>query len=196
MGRDETVLVTAAAGAAGHIAVQLAKRAGNRVIGICGSPKRAGVARELGCDRAINHRDETVRDVLEDEYPRGIDLILDSVGGGLFDTCVEHLAPRGRIVVLGFAADCEPEPETPKQPRIYHRLFWKSASLRGCAIPPHFAEAVPEHRERLLALLDAGEIRALVDQSSFVGVESIPDAVEHCALGKACGKVVVSLAEP
>jgi len=195
MKRDETVLITAAAGSAGHVAVQLAKRAGNHVIGICGSPKRAGVLRELGCDRAINHRDETVRDVLEDEYPGGIDLVLDSVGGKLFDTCVEHLAPLGRLVVLGFVSDYDREAETPKQARIYHRLFWKSASVRGCSIPPHFPEAVPEHRERLLGLLAAGQVRGLVDKTSFSGVDSIPDAVEHHALGKACGKVVVSLGE-
>ena len=71
MGSGETVLVTAAAGGTGQYAVQLAKRAGNYVIGTCGTPEKADLLRRLGCDRPINYRDENVKQVLRDEHPDG-----------------------------------------------------------------------------------------------------------------------------
>ena len=93
MKSGEVVLVTAAAGGAGHLAVQLARLAGNHVIGTCGGAEKAALLREIGCDRVIDHRAEEVGEVLTKEYPRGVDLVLEGVGGPLFETCVDHLAP-------------------------------------------------------------------------------------------------------
>src|SRR6185503_6893231 len=91
MKSGETILVTAAAGGTGQFAVQLAKLTGNHVIGTCGSEEKAELLRELGCDRVVNHRREDVGEVLRREYPNGINLVYESVGGDLFDTCVDAL---------------------------------------------------------------------------------------------------------
>ena len=72
MTSDETVLVTAAAGGTGQFAVQLAKMAGNHVIGTCGNAEKAALLRDLGCDRVINYREERVGAVLKSEYPDGV----------------------------------------------------------------------------------------------------------------------------
>jgi NADPH-dependent curcumin reductase CurA len=189
----ETVLITAAAGAVGHVAVQLARAAGARVVGTCGTPKKAALLRELGCDRVINYRDETLSDVLEDEYRDKLDLVLDGVGGSFFDTCLGQLALRGRLVTLGFFSEYASDPEPVKQRRVYHRLLWKSASVMGCLVPIHHAGEMAEHRERLFGLHAAGKLRAVVDSASFEGLDSVADAVEHSVKGKACGKVVVRL---
>ncbi len=190
MNSQEVVLVTAAAGGTGHIAVQLAKLAGNHVIGTCGSEAKVKLLKELGCDRAINYRTENLDRVLKQEYPKGINLVLDCVGKEVFDTCVDNLAIRGRLVAIGFISEYAKNPEQVTQPRIYHQLFWKAASVRGFLMP-HYAEHMVEARDRLLDLFYTGKIRVEVDPTEFKGIESIPTAVEYLLSGKNCGKVVV-----
>lgn len=190
MNSQEVVLVTAAAGGTGHIAVQLAKLAGNHVIGTCGSEAKVKLLKELGCDRAINYRTENLDRVLKQEYPKGINLVLDCVGKEVFDTCVDNLAIRGRLVAIGFISEYAKNPEQVTQPRIYHQLFWKAASVRGFLMP-HYAEHMVEARDRLLDLFYTGKIRVAVDPTEFKGIESIPTAVEYLLSGKNCGKVVV-----
>jgi NADPH-dependent curcumin reductase CurA len=73
MKSKEVVLVTAAAGGTGHIAVQLAKLAGNHLIGTCSSEQKAELLKKLGCDRIINYRRENLAQVLKSEY-RGFQL--------------------------------------------------------------------------------------------------------------------------
>lgn len=192
MKRGEVVLVTAAAGGTGHIAVQLAKLAGNHVIGICGSEAKAAFLKELGCDRVINYRTEVLNTVLQQEYSTGINLVFDCVGKQVFDTCVNHLAIRGRLVVVGFISEYINDFESVNQPRIYQKLFWKAASVRGFLMP-HFSEYVEESRDRLLELFYKGNLKVAVDPVVFEGIESIADGVDYLLSGKNCGKVVVKI---
>ncbi len=190
MKNNEVVLVTAAAGGTGHIAVQLAKLAGNHVIGTCSSEAKADLLKELGCDRIINYHTENLNQVLKQEYPNGINLIFECVGKAVFDTCVENLAVRGRLVVVGFISEYAQELEQLTQPRIYHQLFWKAASVRGFLMP-HYKEHIAEARDRILNLFYTDKLKVAVDQRQFQGIESIPDAVEYLLTGQNCGKVVV-----
>lgn len=190
MKSNEVVLVTAAAGGTGHIAVQLAKLAGNHVIGTCSSEAKAKLLRELGCDRIINYRTENLNQVLKQEYPNGINLIFECVGKAVFDTCVENLAVRGRLVVVGFISEYANNVEQITQSRIYHQLFWKAASVKGFLMP-HYKEHIAEARDRLLNLFYTDKLKVAVDPTQFQGVESIPDAVEYLLSGQNCGKVVV-----
>lgn len=190
MKSDEVVLVTAAAGGTGHIAVQLAKLAGNRVIGTCSSEAKAQLLKELGCERAINYRSEDLNQVLKKEYPNGINLIFDCVGKAIFDTCVENLAVRGRLIIVGFISEYGNKLEEVTQPRIYHQLFWKAASVRGFLMPL-YQDYATEARERLLNLFYDKKLRVVVDPTQFKGLKSIPNAVEYMLSGQNCGKVVV-----
>lgn len=190
MTTKEVVLVTAAAGGTGHIAVQLARLAGNHVIGVCGSDKKVQLLKELGCNHIINYRTENLNEILKQEYPKGINLIFDCVGKQIFDTCVEHLAVRGRLVVVGFISEYGKIPEQITTTRIYHQLFWKAASVRSFLMP-HYQEYIPEARDRLLNLFYTGKIKVAVNPTEFKGLESIPDAVQHLLSGENCGKVVV-----
>jgi NADPH-dependent curcumin reductase CurA len=192
MKSNEVVLVTAAAGGTGHIAVQLAKLAGNHVIGTCSSEAKAKLLRELGCDRIINYRTENLNQILKQEYPDGINLIFDCVGKTVFDTCVENLAVRGRLIVVGFISEYAKNAEQITQPRLYHQLFWKAASVRGFLMP-HYKEYMAEARDRLLNLFYTNKLKVSVDPSHFNGIESIPEAVEYLLSGQNYGKVVVRL---
>ncbi|MCC5600349.1 zinc-binding dehydrogenase [Nostoc favosum] len=190
MKSNEVVLVTAAAGGTGHIAVQLAKLAGNHVIGTCSSEAKADLLKELGCDRIINYRTENLNQVLKQEYPNGINLIFECVGKAVFDTCVENLAVRGRLVVVGFISEYANHVEQITQSRIYHQLFWKAASVRGFLMP-HYKEYMVEARDRIFYLFYTDKLKVAIDPRQFQGIESVPDAVEHLLSGQNCGKVVV-----
>jgi NADPH-dependent curcumin reductase CurA len=192
MKSNEVVLVTAAAGGTGHIAVQLAKLAGNHVIGTCGSQEKAELLKILGCDRVINYRTENLDRVLKTEYPKGIDLVFDCVGKQVFDSCLENLAILGRLVVVGFISEYGKNLEEVTQPRIYRQLFWKAASVRGFLMPLYQEYAV-EARDRLLNLFYSGKLKVAIDPTQFNGIESIPIAVKYLLGGQNCGKVVVRL---
>ncbi len=190
MRSGETVLVTAAAGGTGQFAVQLAKLAGNHVIGTCGSDEKADLLRQLGCDRVVNYKTEDLGAVLDAEYSRGIDLIYESVGRAMFDTCLDHLAIFGRLVIIGYITEYLDTPEVVSSPRVYYKLLGKSASLRSMFLP-HFIRKVPEHLATLLDLYQTGKLQVTVDPKEFVGVESVVNAVEYLHTGKSSGKVVV-----
>jgi NADPH-dependent curcumin reductase CurA len=190
MKSNEVVLVTAAAGGTGHIAVQLAKLAGNHVIGTCGSKQKAELLKKLGCDRIINYRTENINQVLKNEYPNGINLVFDCVGKQVFDTCVENLAIRGRLVVVGFISEYGKNLEEVTQPRIYHKLFWKAASVRGFLMPL-YQEYTTKARDRLLNLFYSNKLKVAIDPTQFNSIESIPKAVAYLLSGQNCGKVIV-----
>jgi NADPH-dependent curcumin reductase CurA len=190
MKSNEVVLVTAAAGGTGHIAVQLAKLAGNHVIGTCSSEAKANLLKELGCDRIINYHTENLNQVLKQEYPNGINLIFECVGKEVFDTCIDNLAVRGRLVIVGFISEYAKTLEQVTQPRIYHQLFWKAASVRGFLMP-HYQEYITEARDRLLNMFYTDKLKVAVDPTQFNGIESISAAVEYLLSGQNCGKVVV-----
>ncbi|RMG80755.1 MAG: alcohol dehydrogenase, partial [Chloroflexi bacterium] len=119
MKSGETVLVTAAAGGTGQIAVQLAKMAGNHVIGTCSTEEKAAFLRELGCDRVINYRQEDFATVIQEEYPNKLDIVYESVGRQMFDVALDNLAVRGRLVIIGAIAEYVSGPEVVNSPRIW-----------------------------------------------------------------------------
>lgn len=193
MRSGETVLVTAAAGGAGNFAVQLAKLAGNHVIGTCGSDDKAAWLRELGCDRAINYRSEDLDAVLGAEYPDGIDLAFESVGRGTFDTVLQHMAVRGRLLCIGAVSEYERglDWEQITDTRIYRHLLLRSVSVHGFFLP-HYSGLIPAHFAKLLALLEQGKLRAEIDPQPFHGAESIQAASAYLRAGRNRGKVLVS----
>ena len=194
MHSGETVLVTAAAGGTGQYAVQLAKRAGNHVIGTCGTDEKAAFLESLGCDHPINYSEEDVAAVLKDNYPSGVNLIYESVGGELFDTCVDALARYGRLLSIGFISEYVEGVASVSQPRVYAKLLPKSASVRGFFLP-HYAEHFNEHMERLMKLQKSGALHVAIDEKVFDGLGSVVDAVEYLHSGQSRGKVVVRFPE-
>jgi NADPH2:quinone reductase len=99
VGADDVVVITGAAGGVGHLAVQLARAAGARVIGLASSPAKRALLTELGAHATVdsNHPDLAVA---LDETPT---LVLDGVGGRTFEQLHAALAPFGRVVAYGGA---------------------------------------------------------------------------------------------
>lgn len=194
MKSGETVLVTAAAGGTGQYAVQLAKRAGNHVIGTCRNPSKVQFLEAIGCDHPINYREQDVRSVLDEHYPSGVNLIYESVGGELFDVCVDALARYGRLLSIGYVSEYKEGARAVEHERVYTKLIPKSASLRGFFLP-HYAEHFGDHMDELVALQQSGALDVSIDDRRFEGLEEVPDAVEHLHSGESQGKVVVRFSE-
>ncbi|RLN88147.1 hypothetical protein BBJ28_00013687 [Nothophytophthora sp. Chile5] len=194
MKTNETVFVSAAAGATGQFVVQLAKLAGNHVIGACSSDEKVAYLKSLGVDRPINYKKEDLSAVLKAEYPDGINLAFESVGGELFKAVLDNIAVLGRIIVFGnvshYHGDSGPEPQYGYQQN--RKMQLRSASLRGFLLF-HHAKYVPEHLERLLTLIKEGKLKAGIDPTEFRGLESIPDAIDRLYAQKNIGKLVIRL---
>jgi NADPH-dependent curcumin reductase CurA len=191
MKSDETVLVTAAAGGTGQFAVQLAKLAGNHVIGTCGSDEKVALLKELGCDRVINYNTEDLRQVLKAEYPKGINLVYESVGRKTFDICVNNLARFGRLVIIGTISEYVNGTESVTGPRIYTRLLFKSASVRGFFVL-HYQQYFAAHLARLFELYSQGKLKVMVESTEFKGLDAVKAAYDYLHSGKSMGKVVIT----
>jgi NADPH2:quinone reductase len=101
----ETIVVQAAAGGTGSLAVQLAKRAGGRVIALASSPEKRELAARLGADATVDSRSEDLRDaILEANGGEPVDAVLEMTGGETFEACLRALAPLGRLVTFGIAS--------------------------------------------------------------------------------------------
>ena len=196
MTHGETVLVTAAAGATGQFAVQLAKLAGNTVIGTCSSREKQDFLLSIGCDRAINYREENMHEVLKKEFPKGVDLVFESVGGEMFDTCVKSLTNHGRLVVIGSISGYQDasswRSEAKGKAPLSSKLLTKSASVRGFFLN-HYARHMRSHTKKLNTLIQKGLLNPGVDPTTFRGLESIADAIDYMYDRKNIGKLVVDL---
>ncbi|XP_028835789.1 prostaglandin reductase 3-like isoform X2 [Denticeps clupeoides] len=195
LAEGETVLVTAAAGGTGQFAVQFAKMAGCHVIGTCSSDEKAGFLRTIGCDRPINYKAEDLAATLRKEYPRGVDVVYESVGGSVFDLAVDCLATKGRLIVIGFISGYRSASGLPPVAgrTLPAKLLKKSASVRGFFLP-HF---LPDYRESLAGMMRMfleGKLTCEVDRGDghpegrFVGLESVFRAVDHMYAGRNLGK--------
>ncbi|XP_019646251.1 PREDICTED: prostaglandin reductase-3-like isoform X1 [Branchiostoma belcheri] len=202
--KGETVLVTAAAGGTGQFAVQLAKKAGCHVIGTCSTDAKMEFLKSIGCDRPINYKQEDLNEVLKTEYPRGVDVVYESVGAQMFDTCVNRLAVKGRLIVIGFITGYKSDTGyTPIRggATLPPKLLTKSASVRGFFLF-HYTNLWVPYLQRLVSMYQAGDLMSQVDRGEGSGtgvfnkgVQSIPDAVEYLYTGQSKGKIIVEFPE-
>jgi NADPH-dependent curcumin reductase CurA len=194
MTTGETIFVTAAAGGAGQFVVQLAKLAGNHVIGTTSSDEKAAYLKKLGCDRVINYNKENISQVLEKEYPKGIDIAFETIGGEMFKTVFDHMAIRGRIIVFGHIS--EYKGDKPRFPFLVSEmnevLLMKAISVRGFLLRT-YGDLISVHMDRLFRLIKEGKLIAGVDPAEFHGLEQIPDAIEHMYAHKNVGKIVIQI---
>ncbi|WP_198676107.1 quinone oxidoreductase family protein [Kribbella monticola] len=101
-GADDAVLIQSAAGTVGHLAVQLARALGVKtVIGTASSPAKLDFIRACGADLAVDLSDADWPDRIRELTPQGVDVVLDAVGGKVFDQGLDLLAPLGRMVSYG-----------------------------------------------------------------------------------------------
>lgn len=190
--RGETVAISAAAGGLGHLLVQIAKNLDCHVIAICGGQKKCQFVTSLGADCAIDYRVTDVAEYLDTHYKDKLDIAFDTVSGPIHDAFLDNLAPHGRLIVGGAAADLDGKPEIVSRPRIANKLYYKSASVRGF-MNGLLADKWPPAREALFADFMAGRIKVCIDEPQFKGLAGVYDAIERLLSGQSMGKVLADL---
>ena len=153
----ETVLIHAAAGGTGVLAVQLAKAAGARVLATAGSPEKLELVRQLGADLTINYQSEDfVAAVLQATGGRGVDVVWESVGGEVFARSLDCMAENGRMVSFGSNTFTGVG-------QVDFAPFWvKNLQLIGWGGSSNAAARAPEIMEELNALAAAEKLRPVV----------------------------------
>ncbi len=188
----ETVVVSAAAGATGSVAGQIAKIAGARVVGIAGGPEKCrAVVEDFGFDACIDYKTGELAAALKEHCGRGVDVYFDNVGGPILDAVLGRLAPKARVVLCGVISSYLTG-EHPG-PANYVNLLAKSALMQGFNTLDQwgrFDEAFAALRQW------EAEGRLVHRQTIFDGVESCVDALNGLFTGANIGKTLVKVGEP
>ncbi len=188
----ETVVVSAAAGATGSVAAQIARIRRCRVIGIAGGPDKCRwLTGDLGLDAVIDHRAEDLDARLAALCPAGVDVYFDNVGGRTLDVLLGRMAPWGRIAACGMIAGYDADGPRPGPPDLF-RLITRRIRIEGFLVTdyaPRFREA----RRQLSAWLATGALRCRTDVRE--GFENIPRAFLDLFRGANTGKLMVKLAD-
>lgn len=188
----ETVVVSAAAGATGSVAGQIAKIAGARVVGIAGGPTKCRVVVEdFGFDACIDYKTANLAAALKEHCPRGVDVYFDNVGGPILDAVLGRLAPKARVVLCGVISSYLTG-EHPG-PANYVNLLAKSALMQGFNTLDQWGRF-----DEAFAALRQWEAdgRLVHRQTIFEGIESCVDALNGLFTGANIGKTLVKVGEP
>lgn len=187
--RGETMFISAAAGAVGSLAVQLAKQRGCRVIGSTGSDEKAAWLLDLGADHAFNYRKVDVAEALKELCPRGLDAYLDNVGGATLEAAIAALRVSGRVGVCG-AVSRYGQANYRAGPSNFAAITEKALIVSGVSALAALSRASEIKADMLRRLLDGN----LVQEETIVsGIENAPQALVSMLKGKNKGKMVVQI---
>ncbi|HHX05596.1 MAG TPA: NADPH:quinone oxidoreductase family protein [Pseudomonas sp.] len=184
----ETLLVLGASGGVGLAAIEIGKAMGARVIAAASSAEKLEVARQAGADELINYQDEDIRERLKTlTKGQGVDVVIDPVGGDLFETVFRSIAWNGRMLVIGFASGTIPS------------LPANLPLLKGAAVIGvfwgSFAQRQPQDNvanfQQLFAWFAEGKLKPLVSQT--FALEDTAQAINTLAARKAVGKLVIKV---
>lgn len=186
----DCVLVSGAAGAVGSVAIQIARLAGARVIGIAGGAEKCRwLIEDYGAGAAIDYHQEDVRARLKALAPDGIDLFFDNVGGATLEAGIAHIARFGRIVLCGAISGYNDMHSAPG-PRNLTRLIPQRAEMRGFILLDHL-DRVPAAMADLRQWADSDQIRYRTDIQH--GFDAIPQTFLRLFNGSNQGKQLLRI---
>lgn len=187
----DTVLISAAAGAVGSIAGQLARIAGARVVGIAGGPEKcAWLTDTLHFDAAVDYKAGDVAAAIRAACPDGVDLYFDNVGGQILDFALRAMNQNGRIVCCGAVANYDIGDQPFVSPLLPGVLVGKRLRMEGFIVLDYLAKrSVAE--ARLRQWLASGALIATTEVRD--GLATAPDALIHLLQGGNRGKMAVRL---
>jgi NADPH-dependent curcumin reductase CurA len=183
----ETVWVSAAAGAVGSVAAQLARaRGAGMVIGSTGGTDKARYLTEtLGLDAAVDYRAGRLREQLRQAAPEGIHVYFDNVGGDHLEAALDIMRIGGRIAACGMISGYGVRQPGPAN---LAEIIVKRLRLEGFLVLDHLHRRA-EFEAEVAPLLEAGRLRA--DVTVFEGIDSAPQALLSLLDGTKIGKALV-----
>ncbi|SDL42512.1 hypothetical protein SAMN05661010_01674 [Modicisalibacter muralis] len=189
-GPTDTVLVSAAAGAVGSIAAQLARNAGARVIVTAGRADKRDWLRSLDFATVLDHRREDFAERLAEAAPQGITLNFESVGGGVFAAANDVMRTGGRVVVCGLISQYQQADPRRAPPNM------ALLGERGVAVipfvAPHFSQRYADFLAETTPRVTHGELHWRLDVVQG-GLAALPEALIGLLAGANLGKRIVAL---
>jgi NADPH2:quinone reductase len=184
---EETVLVHGAAGGVGTAALDLLRGMGARSIAVVSSDDKERVARDLGASEVVRSTGDWLSEVRALTEGRGVEVVLDPVGGDRFTDSLRSLDQAGRLVVIGFTAGSIPTVKV-------NRLLLRNLTVLGIGIDPmeqRFPGTVRRIGDAITALAEQGMIRPLVGRR--LPMDRGAEALGILDRREALGKVVVEV---
>ena len=191
----ETALISAAAGAVGSLAGQIARIKGCRVVGIAGSDEKCRkLVDEMGFDAAFNYKGKNTEQLSREIAalcPNGVDIFFDNVGGEILDAALLNLAMFARIAFCGAIGDYTKNGPIPG-PYNYWQILARCATVRGF-LTLYYKDQFPAAIAEMKGWLDNGQLKFTEDIS--VGLESVIPAFAKLFTGENTGKLLVRLSD-
>ena len=185
----DTVLVSAAAGATGSVACQIARNMGCRVIGIAGSDDKCSyLTDELGIDAAINYKTQDVDAELQ-KLGGNIDAYFENVGGKILDAALPNMALYGKIGICGLIGGYTSDSGLPG-PARFDQILMKRLTMKGIFLPDFMVQG-KDYYPALKRWYLEGRMQLGFDET--VGIENVLDSFARLMTGKNTGKVIVDV---
>lgn len=183
----ETILIHGGSSGIGTTAIQLAREFGARIFTTVGNSEKAQACLDLGAERAINYRDEDYVSVVKELTDgKGVDLILDMVGGDYIPRDIEALAIEGRLVQIAFQKPSKMEFDF--LPMMLKRLTLTGSTLRPRSVEQKAAIAQALHTH-VWPLLESGKVKPLIYET--FPLEKTCDAHALMDSSKHIGKIML-----
>lgn len=184
----ETVVVSAAAGSVGSVVCQIARILGCRVIAIAGGAEKCDWLKTVcGVEATIDYKSEDVAARLQALCPDRIHIYFDNVGGEILQAAVDHIAPRGRIVLCGQISAYDSGKPAPG-PRDMMKLVYGRVRMEGFVVGD-FIDQIEEARERIRNWVASGELIVRTDVRK--GFKTLPSAFADLFSGRNHGALLV-----
>ena len=188
---DETLVISAAAGAVGSVAGQIGKIKGCRVVGITGSDEKcAWLTSDLGFDAAINYKKQDLHTALRQACPDGIDIYFDNVGGDILEAVLFQTKMHGRIICCGMVSGYDGELPANGPRGIPGLLVVNRITMRGFIVMD-FLEKFGQALKPLADWVATGRIQ--VKEDVIDGLENTPKALIGLLHGENYGKRMVKV---
>ena len=187
----QTFVTSAASGAVGSAAGQIAKIMGARVVGIAGSPEKCAATKELfGFDDCVNYKLEGWKDSLKAACPKGIDCYLDATGGAVLQVVLSRLAMGARVLLCGMMDQYNSTGPVPG-PNLSAVIGFR-AIMKGLVVYDFFDKMV-EYRDNAAQWIVQGRLRFKEDVTE--GLANAPAAFTRLMAGQNFGKVIIHVSD-
>ena len=195
----ETVVVGTALGSLGHLAGQIARTYGGRVVGIAGSAEKCQLAVEkLGFDACVDREAREFEPRLKAACPNGIDVYVDTLGGRATDAVIPLMNVGGRVAAVAQMTVVNPAEASSRGHlqntlRFMQEIIARRLSIRGLIASDHVRGRVKEFDTRMKAWIDEGRVKPMED--IVVGLENAPNAFQGVFEGRNRGTRLVKVAD-
>ena len=188
---NENVFVSAAAGAVGSVAVQIAKIKNCRTIGSCGSDEKVNyLTNELGLDGAFNYKTQSIARSLHELLPEGIDVYFENVGGAHLDAAMGQMRALGRVPVCGMISAYNTKGARSEGVTTLSNMIYNRVTMKGFVVYEFF-----DMRDQFLADMRQwiAEGKMKYQETIMQGVENAPNAMIGLLQGENSGKMLVQI---